>query len=65
MKSITIKDSTTGQKLIRVYHSKNGYYVESRSDLFAFDCLIICNDRQKINIPVRRDHPPNANKSIP
>jgi hypothetical protein len=54
MKSITIKDAITGKKLIKVFHNKEGYFVESRSDIASFDCLIITDEKERITVPIRR-----------
>lgn len=54
MKSVTIKDARTGAKLIKVYHNKNGYFVESLGVVTDFDCLIVCNSKERITIPVRQ-----------
>ena len=54
MKSITIKDPLTGAKLIKVWHNKKGYFVESRNDVQAFTCLIVADDGEKITVPIHR-----------
>ena len=54
MKSVTIKDARTGAKLIKVSHDKKGYFVESQGIVADFDCLIVCNNRERVTIPVRR-----------
>lgn len=53
MKSITIKNALTGEKLIKVYRTKKGYFVEARNDMIPFDCLIITEDKERITVPVR------------
>ena len=54
MKSITIKDPLTGAKLIKVWHNKKGYFVESRNDVQGFTCLIVADDGEKITVPIHR-----------
>lgn len=54
MKSVTIKDPITGKKLIKVFHNKEGYFVDARSDVLSFDCLIITDEKERITIPIRR-----------
>ena len=54
MKSITIKDSLTGAKLLKVFHNKKGYFVEARNDVQPFTCLIVTNDGEKITVPIHR-----------
>lgn len=54
MKSITIKDPLTGAKLIKISHTKKGYFCEFRNDQAPFDCLIVTDDKERINIPARK-----------
>lgn len=54
MKSITIKDPMTGEKLIKVYR-KDGYtYVDKLSTVADIDVLIVFNDKSRMTIPVRK-----------
>lgn len=54
MQSVTIKDPSTGCKLLKISHGKKGYLVESRGDIKDFDCLIVLSTKERITIPVRR-----------
>lgn len=54
MKSVTIKDPLTGAKLLKVFHNKKGYFVETRNDVQPFTCLIVAEDGERITVPVHR-----------
>ena len=53
MKSVTIK-TPEGEKLIKVYRTKGGYIVESKSVITDFDCLIVADDNKRVTISVRK-----------
>lgn len=53
MKSITLKDPETGEKLIKVFHNKKGYFFETRTDVKPVDCLIVTDNNSQIYIPAR------------
>ena len=55
MKSVTIKDSSTGKKLIKVYMKKSVPYCEALRGLVDFDVLIITENNERITIKMRQE----------
>lgn len=53
MKSVTIKNPRTGEKLIKVSHTPKGYFAEALTTLGAIDCVIVADNNERITIPVR------------
>ena len=54
MKSVTIKDPKTGEKLIKIFHRNGEYFVERLQTVAPFDCLIVTETNERIMIPARK-----------